>query len=54
MSPISSTTRAKYPIVSRVQDVALTPSGEIVPYVGFRAKTPQNAAGRMTEPTGLV
>ena len=42
--------RANTPMVSNGLDNASTPLREIAPKLGLNPYTPQNAAGRMTEP----
>ena len=51
---MSSTVRVKKPIVSKVGTSAKQPSVEIAPQDGLKPTTPQNEAGRHTDPTVCV
>src|SRR5712691_13546154 len=50
----SATLRAIVPIVSRLSQSALTPARGITPKLGLKPTTPQNAAGRITDPAVWV
>ena len=53
-STTSSTVRAIVPIVSKLSAANLIPVRLYLPNVGLKPKTPQNAAGRKTDPPVCV
>src|SRR5215472_14376746 len=53
-SAAAATVVAKPPSWSRVSLSVMTPSRGIMPRLGLKPTTPQNAAGRMTEPAVCV
>ena len=50
MSARSGSERAKAPTWSSLRESCSTPARDTSPWVGLTANTPQNAAGRITDP----
>ena len=54
MSARSGSERAKAPTWSSLRESCSTPARDTSPWVGLTANTPQNAAGRITDPLVCV